>query len=409
MPTLTTSIPAGFSRVPDADVPPGCRICSLRIRTAGKTGLATGWVWGFHTIVTAGHVFDNVFSPQIDVLPGRNGPDAGKFLEFTTELFEPPTSLGDFAAIFVREPVGGGTGAFQLPLNPAASLKGAPVVLSGYRVADDAEEQLIGGGTVASDGGGIIRYTGLETVSGMSGSPVWIDGDATHVVAIHTNPNGVAQKITTSVAAKLQEWRAVEASRVSAAPVLLSKSALSLPGAAIAPFAIAASAVAPVPIAPAAGAYSDLHPVLRVADDIGAMIARAQPQLTRVSVQIRTQVTPWRPQPRADVLSLEEQSLVSALAARSPSVTVSCPQIVGQRVIEIHAAPSADRDPGSAILDVVLCFNTDETVGCATLLASDGVVLDSHLWPVAAQPSMAVAAPPATSSRKKRPSGKRRR
>jgi hypothetical protein len=141
-----------------------------------------------------------------------------------------------------------------------------------------------------------------------------------------------------------------------------------------------------------------------VTDGIAAMIARAQPPLTQVAVQIRTQTTPWQPQSRVDVLSLEEQSLVSVLAARLNGVSVSCPQILGRRPPIASAMSSdtddarqrmADGDRASAILDVVLCVNGDATAGCATLLASDDVVRDSHIWPTGRAAS--AASPPVAS------------
>jgi V8-like Glu-specific endopeptidase len=366
--------PIDFERVPDADIPPGRRVCSLIVETTAGNHVATGWFWGTHTVITAGHAVNVAGLIRIHVLPGRNGQGPGRFGHFVTDLVE-AGDFGDFAAVFVREPVGTGVGAFGLASDLAVSRAGQQATVVGYWFGDSGAQQFRGVGQITDDNGTRLRYS-LFTEEGLSGAPVWVDGNDTQAIGIHTDP-GAGLKITDAVADRLNGWLTTEAGRVS---VPFMRFAPPLAGSRMAQPMIAAAAA---PTSPGServvAAYSNLAPLGRVATDLAGMVSKGIGERKRVAVRIRTQPGPWERVPYPTTLLIEEQALLTALASNLPGISVTVPQLTNLQHSPVDSESVIAASP-TPQLDIAMCVDGDRTVGCATLLDQEGVVLAGQTW-----------------------------
>jgi hypothetical protein len=189
--------------VADTTSAPFNQVCRLIIQfTNGSRDIATGWLLGFSTVVTAAHVFDGSRQVKsIEVCPGFGGGRA-RFGRQDTRLFERAANGADCAAVFLSERVDLGTFGVRTfdPTSP-------PSVLSvlGYTAGDVGVNQFMGSGAVLSAAGDPIQY-GVSTVNGNSGGPVFADAEL-FVVAVHHDFER-ATPITDQLFDQMSEWRA---------------------------------------------------------------------------------------------------------------------------------------------------------------------------------------------------------
>jgi hypothetical protein len=77
---------------------------------------------------------------------------------------------------------------------------------------------------------------------------------------------------------------------------------------------------------------------------------------------------------------IEEQALVTALASKLPGIAVTVPQLTNPQHATVESGSLVAALP-SPHLDIAMCTDGDRTIGCATLLDHDGVVLAGQNWP----------------------------
>lgn len=176
-------------RVPDASLDPWRRICQLDL--AGPLGIykGTGWLAGPATVITAGHCvhyapFFGGWADRITVCAGRTG-EARPFGKLESEHFSTLTvwvegqdADHDMAAIHLSEPLGLRTGAFPMLAMEDADLVGRLVNISGYPTDKElAKVQYHHANRIMAVTARRLFYD-IDTVSGQSGAPVWVQEDA---------------------------------------------------------------------------------------------------------------------------------------------------------------------------------------------------------------------------------------
>lgn len=195
-------------RILDTDLQPWRMICALEMTGADdSTMIGTGWLVGPRTIVTAGHcLYLNEFGPdkwarQVKVMPGRNGQERPfEKLECTAQSYSVDARWAkavndnvagqdyDIGCIHLASPIGNDLGWFGIEVLSESELANYMVNVSGYP-ADRGQgtEQYHHANRIRNVTSRRIFYD-VDTFGGQSGSPVWIQRDATSppvAVAIH--------------------------------------------------------------------------------------------------------------------------------------------------------------------------------------------------------------------------------
>lgn len=176
-------------RVPDAGLDPWRRICQLDLKGPRGIFKGTGWLAGPGTVVTAGHcvhypAFFGGWADAITVAAGRTG-DACPFGRIDSEHFSTVNlwldgldADHDIAAIHLPEPLGLRTGLFPMQRMEDADLVGRTVNVSGYPTDKElAKAQYHHANRIMAVTGRRLFYE-VDTVSGQSGAPVWVQDDA---------------------------------------------------------------------------------------------------------------------------------------------------------------------------------------------------------------------------------------
>jgi len=202
------------------DYPYRC-ICWLVITAQDGQYGGTGWIVGPRTVITAGHcVFMQNFHDwvkQIDVYPGRNGPDTP--YAFTSNQFrsvaawtEQGDPKSDYGAIILSSPIPNlkQFGTFFFQSLDDGTLAAKTVTVAGYPGDKDR-------GTLWKDSRQLLNVTAqnliydISTYGGQSGSPVYyMDGDNPTAVGIHNYgdvSSNSATRITDSAFDDLTAWQ----------------------------------------------------------------------------------------------------------------------------------------------------------------------------------------------------------
>jgi hypothetical protein len=188
--------------VPSTNQSPWKEVCRLIVDHPGGRELATGWVLGFGTIVTAAHVFRGSRTATIHVWPGAHGGVA-LFGTHKTTLFDTAKDGSDCAAVFLDEPLDGRLGAVDVNRFSAVAPQSI-LAVAGYDGSDGGQHQFRARGGQLTPQDARIRYA-VATTNGQSGGPVWAD-DVPVVVAVH-NDLQLAVPITESLIAEMLVWR----------------------------------------------------------------------------------------------------------------------------------------------------------------------------------------------------------
>lgn len=173
---------------------------------ASMTYIKTGKSWGSgavigkNTVLTAGHIADNIVddfaSENIYVAPGRSGAKYpyGKFkitaIHFPEEYAADPNSDSDLAVINIApnaagESIGDVVTPLALKVTNHAEI-GTPITVTGYP-QDKAHA------TMWTDTGRVVQHLGkrlfhdADTIGGQSGSPIY--NNQHEIIAVHTNGN----------------------------------------------------------------------------------------------------------------------------------------------------------------------------------------------------------------------------
>jgi V8-like Glu-specific endopeptidase len=181
------------------------RVASVRAEQAARVEVGTGWFFGDFLVVTAAYVLGGVSDPLITVWPGRSEQQDSFFGVWTTRRFRIGTA-GDYAGIFLPQPVGLSVGTFgianlDLPLNSAS------VEVAGYTSADLGTRQWHAQGPVIASSSAAFEYD-ITTLPGQSGSPLWFVGDPDHLAGMHDASNhGI--RFSENIIRELLEWRSL--------------------------------------------------------------------------------------------------------------------------------------------------------------------------------------------------------
>ncbi len=203
---------------------PWNRICHLNIlTTTGKRYLGTGFLVGRRTVITAGHCVhianQGGWVRQIEVSPGRNGNNK-PYGTHTATAFRSVRGWvanrlrnHDYGAIIMPRSVNlsPAIGAFGFANYTDAFLMSKRLNLAGYPGDKPAGTMWFHAMRAKAVTARTIGYD-IDTVSGQSGSPVWVRlADGRRIaVGIHTNgaSNGnSATRINKPVFDNLKRWR----------------------------------------------------------------------------------------------------------------------------------------------------------------------------------------------------------
>ncbi|MFT4152079.1 MAG: trypsin-like peptidase domain-containing protein [Paracoccaceae bacterium] len=185
--------------VPDASADPWRRICQLDLKGRLGNFKGTGWFAGPATVITAGHCvhypqFFDGWAEEITVSPGRTGDSfplgrarSGWFS--TVDVWRDGQNADfDMAAIHLDEPLGNAAGIFPCRVLDDPALIGRMVNISGYPTDRDlARVQYHHANRIMAVTARRLFYD-IDTVSGQSGAPVWVQDDpaaAPACVGIH--------------------------------------------------------------------------------------------------------------------------------------------------------------------------------------------------------------------------------
>lgn len=186
-------------RVPIVDttqLPWRC-ICHLVVEGMHrKQVLATGWLAGPHTVLTAGHnLVSHKFgreASRITVVPGRQG-DTAPFDFFRSSRFDvhprwrdSGDESFDLGVVWLDAAVGEHVGWFGFGSRPDAQLQDLIVNTAGYPADKRIGTQWFNAGRISAIESRVLEY-GLDTEAGQSGSPIFaVDtSDARVVLAVH--------------------------------------------------------------------------------------------------------------------------------------------------------------------------------------------------------------------------------
>jgi V8-like Glu-specific endopeptidase len=160
-----------------------------------------------NVLVTSAHNIPPNFT-SIAVYVKLDGIVTAPFV--TTRHAIAPTFAGDsrsdYAAIFLAQDVGSGTGFFVVPPSPSLVANGSIVHMSGYPIP--GLRQMHGSGAVTDINASTLTYD-VDTEDGDSGSPVYIDAFDPILVGIHRADNGRAVPVTSAVASQIRTWIAM--------------------------------------------------------------------------------------------------------------------------------------------------------------------------------------------------------
>ncbi len=175
--------------IPDAALDPWRRICQLDLIGPLGTFKGTGWLAGPGSVITAGHcvhyaTFFGGWATQITVSAGRGG-DVHPFGQLTSAHFstlnvwvDGQSADHDIACIHLDQPLGHKTGIFPCAIVDDAGLVGRRVNISGYPTDKDlAKVQYHHANQIMAVTARRLFYE-IDTVSGQSGAPVWIQDSA---------------------------------------------------------------------------------------------------------------------------------------------------------------------------------------------------------------------------------------
>lgn len=213
-------LPDERTQVTDTTTAPWNGICQLIITTrGGLKGRGTGWFLTPTVVVTAGHcVHEGAggdFFPEIEVIPGMNGPVrpfgsqtvTSTALRTTQKWKEFGSVVHDYGVIVLDQPFVGVTVTPALALSDA-DLAAANLELSGYPADKATGTQWFHSGVPTSVANGRLFYT-IDTFGGHSGSAVTANHSSGRVaVGIH-NYGGCPNKctrITQEVLDEINSW-----------------------------------------------------------------------------------------------------------------------------------------------------------------------------------------------------------
>lgn len=216
------------TRILETTLTPWRMVCALEIESEfGSNIPGTGWLVGPSTVITAGHCVHALerggWATKIKVTPGQNGADETPFGSFESDTLRCTETWRDDAdpdydvgCIHLPEPVGNTTGWFGTRAIDDAELMQWNLNLAGYPLTPGSGvEQLFHSNTVHKLTDRRVYYQ-IDTTSGNSGGPVWIQADDSEsppfCVAIHAysvgdgiNANS-GPRINTEVFDLIQGW-----------------------------------------------------------------------------------------------------------------------------------------------------------------------------------------------------------
>jgi glutamyl endopeptidase len=223
------------SPVANTKLRPWSMICSLKIVAGdGKKYQGTGAIIAPNKVLTAGH---NLFkaarggmSMQVEVIPGQNGPDTKPFGSSISRKFSLSEKWlndsgdnnieNDLGCIHLSTPIMGETGSFQYSPLPTHDLSGQNAYVAGYPLGDWENRSYDGNSIyIAQDkfmnmdeSSKILSYK-TDTISGNSGSPVWILGDSNLPILVGIHVSGdedkkvnYAIRMTNNVVEQIRGW-----------------------------------------------------------------------------------------------------------------------------------------------------------------------------------------------------------
>lgn len=198
-------------RILDTHNYPWRAICSLQIQGPRGSGMGTGWFIAPNLVVTAGHNIYNErllggWAETITVYPGRDGryfpypQDATFDKQIISRQFRLPRpwvdSRGrnpdfDYGGIVLEQDIGTETGWFSVSAETNDNIAGSIAHISGYpgdRKGGGGQYQLFHKEKVETSSITPTRFFySVDTYSGQSGSPVWLETSSGRVViGIHT-------------------------------------------------------------------------------------------------------------------------------------------------------------------------------------------------------------------------------
>jgi glutamyl endopeptidase len=181
---------------------PWRQICSLRIRaTTGKSYVGTGWFIGRQVLATAGHCVylqkEGGWPESIDVSPGRSG-NAEPYGRVTARRFATVDGwIGDgardfdYGVIFLDDPaVGTNVGNFEVEAALDGEVAGVTARVSGYPADKDRAEYQYYHERVLQSVTPTRLFYDIDTFGGQSGSPIWLQAEASPAIAIGIHTTG---------------------------------------------------------------------------------------------------------------------------------------------------------------------------------------------------------------------------
>lgn len=184
------------NKVEDTTLYPWTAVCKLIItRDDGTRGVASGWLNGKGSVITAGHcVYSrdlNKWNKSIIVIPGMNHlkEPFGRYTSTNLHSVKGWTERGDenydYGAILLDVKVGDRTGYFGFRSANDSDIQNLTITNSGYpadKTGDDSSTQWWMSGNIERLTDRKVYYK-LDTYGGNSGSPVYIDDY--RAIAIH--------------------------------------------------------------------------------------------------------------------------------------------------------------------------------------------------------------------------------
>ena len=174
--------------ITDTSTDPWRRICQLDLTGPLGTFKGTGWFAGPATVITAGHCvhyapFFNGWADKITVAPGRHGDDRpfgeAVALRLSTLNVWADTQDADWdiGCVHLDEPLGHATGAFTRSVLAELDLDMRMVNVAGYPTDKDLAKVMYHHANRILKVTDRRVYYEIDTVSGQSGAPVWIQDD----------------------------------------------------------------------------------------------------------------------------------------------------------------------------------------------------------------------------------------
>lgn len=197
--TFLSSVIGSDDRIIEFDTrrPPARQVCALEIEWPQSREHGTGWMAGPSLVITCGHC---VFRREEGGWPRRIMVTAGlseglaPFGRVAATAFSAPDPWMngaekpfDIGAIHLDSPIGSRTGWFRMAAaDDTPGLIGRDATIAGYPSFDgEHNRQLRESNRIVAVEGGRIYHT-IDTDSGQSGAPIWIDaGGIATVVGVH--------------------------------------------------------------------------------------------------------------------------------------------------------------------------------------------------------------------------------